>query len=384
MSLDELFFALMRRSGMSNVVASVYAALLRLGAQSMESLRRGTGEMEGDVDAALELLQEMRLIGRDRTRFYATEPRLAWLALVVDKIWRSQTTLVEVHELETAELPKHAALRELYLQIASEAAIVYQPYDAVRQHRELDVDTIEELSFFTCEAVRHAQREVVAVSRSPRSPQVAQFWTVLTDRLSRHAVQYRRVADLDEVEAHGLTIVRRDITDYRIDLRIIDASVIKDQFYAVDGKVLVVAHKAGQENGRQRRGVGRVTTYLDIVKRYRKRFDAYAMRGIPAAYVVQCLARAGEILVARARVDLEPLMVSWLTELIEYGKFTTFHVSERWPQDKRRSVEEAAIRAGVARYNPFGELVPFYGVAWDSIRKAYDEDVQRTFKSEAE
>lgn len=62
----------------------------------------------------------------------------------------------------------------------------------------------------------------MAVSKSPRLPQVASFWATLSDRLAG-GVTYRRVVDLDEIIDHGLTLVQRDIEDQGIDLRVLPA-----------------------------------------------------------------------------------------------------------------------------------------------------------------
>ena len=106
-----------------------------------------------------------------------------------------------------------------------------------------------------CEAMGQARQTIVAVSKSPRLPQVASFWATLTDRLGA-GVTYRRVVDLDEVIAHGLKIVRRDIEEHGIDVMVLERDRIHQKFYVVDGSFLAVFHSQEQvmEGGQGHRG----------------------------------------------------------------------------------------------------------------------------------
>ena len=153
----------------------------------------------------------------------------------------------------------------------------------MRQHRELDARNFDELSLLTCEIINRARGEIVAVSKSPRLPQLSSFWAVLTDRIDNHGVAYHRIADLDEVEAHGLNIVRRDMDVHHIDLNILERDAIEHEFYVVDGKYAAIKHR----DGKAYQGVGRVTNYLDVVDRYSKRFQKYLAKSIPGSFVVE-------------------------------------------------------------------------------------------------
>ena len=64
------------------------------------------------------------------------------------------------------------------------------------------------------------------MSTSPRLPQVASFWATLTDRIGA-GVSYRRIVDLDEVIDHGVQLVRRDIEEYGIDVKLLERDRIR-------------------------------------------------------------------------------------------------------------------------------------------------------------
>src|SRR5204863_7912607 len=95
-------------------------------------------------------------------------------------------------------------------EIAEVAGRLYRPHAAALVHREWDAATEEEFARLICELIAHARTSVLAVSTSPRLPQVASFWATLTERIGA-GVSYRRIVDLDEVIDHGLTLVKRDI-----------------------------------------------------------------------------------------------------------------------------------------------------------------------------
>lgn len=365
--LHELFTAL----NLPRAAAAAYFSLLCRGPMKPDELANHARLDAADCRSTIEVLRTLRLIGNDRGLLYAAEPAFAWMAIATDLVWGQRTTLASIRELPTLGDAAAELMRRRCEELAALARDLYTPYSSVRQHRVIDADTWDQFSFLTCELIARANGEVVAVSKSPRSPQLASFWAVLTDRLDHHGVRYRRVADLDEVEAHGLRIINRDMDDHGIDLRVLERERIQHEFYAVDGKFLAVAHQPAASSTRQRRGVGRVTNRLDIVRRYCDRFVQYFMESIPASFVVARLAMAADALIVTARRSLLPYQVSWLRDIVDYGKFSKFHVTEGWSSDKAAMVEETATNVGLVRRNPYGELVPAYGVSEESLRHDY-------------
>lgn len=365
-------YELFRQLNLPRSVASVYCALLAGGPLTVEELVRESGEDKATVANTISILRGMRLIGDDRGGLYALEPGLSWLAHVADMVWGKQTSLESVRNLPKIIDEKTELARRVCEELGLVSREIYKPHSATRNHRYHDAETSDEMAFLTCELISRAEKEIVAVSKSPRSPQVSSFWVVLTDRLEHHGVRYRRVTDLDEVEAHGLKIVLRDMADYDIDLRILERARITHQFYAVDGKLLAVEHDPDKGRAQSRRGVGRVTNYLDVVQRYRERFEQYSAAAIPGRFVVERLRVAAMELVERAQKAVPPYMVSWFEDIVDYGKFSRLEETEGWQREKAQTVEATATAAGLVRRNAYGELVANYGVTESDLRRSYD------------
>lgn len=364
-------YELFRQLHFPRSAAAVYCSLLIQSPMNETDLRRDSGEDGSSLKNALTFLESMRLIGNDLGCFYAAEPSLAWLSIIADHVWGQQTTLAPIHELPSLTDPKSEITRQICEELGTVAKELYKPYAAVRRHKVLDADNADQLALFTCEIISRAQKEIVAISKSPRSPQLSSFWAVLTDRLDNHGAQYRRIADLYEIEEHGLKIVRRDISDHGIDLRVMEQRRIGHEFYAVDGRYVAITHQRKWPANEPRRGVGRITNYLDVVRRYCVRFERYASDAIPAPFVVDRLETAAQRLIRRARATLPGYIVSWLQDIVDYGKFSKFHETEGWPREKTIMVVSVATAAGMVKMNPYGELVPSYGVSEDELRRAF-------------
>jgi hypothetical protein len=364
-------YDLFKQLELPRCAASTYCALLSSGPLKMDDLVREARERRDDVTNAVAVLRTMRLVGNDRGNFYAADPGVAWLAIIADQVWTEKATLAPLTALPQLGDKEAERKRRVSEELGRVASEMYRPHLAAKNHRVLEAETWDQLSFLTCEIILRAKEQIVAVSKSPRSPQLSHFWAVLTDRLDHHGVRYSRVADLDEVEAHGLKIVTRDMDDHQIDLRILERAKISHEFYAVDEKLLTVSHQPGSVRTQRGLGVGRFTNYLDVVRRYWERFHQYAAESIPARFVVAMLQAASEGLVLRARTSLPPYMVSWLQDIIDYGKFSRFDFMERWSPDKLAAAERTATEQGFVRRNPYNELVPTYGITECDLRAAY-------------
>jgi hypothetical protein len=227
------------------------------------------------------------------------------------------------------------------------AGRLYRPHAAALAHREWDAATEEELARLICELIAQARTSVLAVSMSPRLPQVASFWATLTDRIGA-GVSYRRIVDLDEVVDPGLTLVKRDIEEYGIDLRVLERDRIHHKFYVVDRALLAVFHDQPDASGSDgRSGVGRITSRGTIVRRYARRFREYASIAIPGRVAVQRMEQvAQELLRAATQAGLTAGEIAWVESLVQYGKFSRFQVSRGWSPEEVRQVEGHATGMG--------------------------------------
>jgi hypothetical protein len=352
-----LLLELMASLGFDRLTAQVYAVLLTHGPLPGPGLRAVFPGGEIDVTGSLSRLQEHRLTGvayeHSRPRYYATEPSLAWASLGTELLWSGSSE----------------ARRKLCSDLAAVAGRLHRRHPAALTHREWDASTTEELAQLVCEIVSTARREILAVSKSPRLPNVAAFWTALTGRLAL-GVRYHRVADLDEIVAHGLRVVTRDIHEAHIDLRVLERERIRHKFYVVDDRYLAVFHGDGDPS---RRGVGRISRKHHTVWRYRQRFPGYERAAIPADFVVTRLREGAATILSRAGQHLSGAEVAWIESLVELGKFSRFPQEAGWPDTQLSEAEARADALGLVRRNMEGELVVAYPLREADLRAAYLE-----------
>jgi hypothetical protein len=348
---------LMASLGFDRPTAQVYAVLVTHGPLPEPALQAIFPGGKTDVAGSLSRLQDHRLIGvayeHSRPRYYATEPGRAWESLGTDLRWSGSS---EVR-------------RRLCAELAAAAGRLHRPHLAALTHREWDAATAEELAQLVCEIVSTARRQILAVSKSPRLSHVAAFWTALTGRLAL-GVRYHRVADLDEIVAHGLRVVTRDIQETHIDLRVLERDRIRHKFYVVDDKYLAIFHGEGEPS---RRGVGRISRKHHTVWRYRQRFPGYEQAAIPADFVVTRLRECAATILSRAGQHLSGAEVAWIESLVELGKFSRFHEEAGWPDTQLSEAEARASALGLVRRNMEGELVVAYPLTEIDLRAAYCE-----------
>jgi hypothetical protein len=363
--------------GFDRLTGQVYAVLLTRGPLPKRELLAVFARPEAHLDRSLALLRNHRLAGvayeRFRPRYYATDPRLAWQTLSTDLLWSGPSTLSPRPADAKAVDAAVEGRRRLCSELSVVAGRVYRRHLAVLTHREWDALTTEELAQLVCEIVSTARREILAVSKSPRLPQVAAFWTALTSRLSEGA-RYRRVVDLDEIIAHGLRLVTRDIGERHIELRVLERDRIGHKFYVVDKRYLAVFHDERQPGVR---GVGRISTKHPVVWRYHQRFPAYEQAAIPADFVVAKLRESAAAALFSARKHLTETELAWIESLVELGKFSRFDKEAAWSDGEFSRVEARASAVGLVRRNVEGELVFAYPLTEREIRAAYKETLPR-------
>ncbi len=363
-------YELMIGLGFDWAATEVYGVVLTCGPVARRGIVTILPGLSGQVDEALAVLHRRGLVGSGyhrlrRRRFYAVAPHVAWRALGSEFLWGT-TGSMPSRGAPPTDATTEARCRACN-EIAAVAGRLYRPHTAALAHREWDAATEEEFARLICELIANARTGVLAVSTSPRLPQVAAFWTTLTDRIGA-GVAYRRIVDLDEVIDHGLTFVTRDIEDYGIDLRVLERDRIRHKFYVVDRSFVAVFHGASGAGGGS--GVGRITSRGGILRRYVRRFQQYATIAIPGRVVVQCLERASQELLQTAAARLTAEEVAWVESLVRYGKFSRFHVSHSWSREEAQRAEGRAI--GLVRRNVDGDPVPAYPLTELDIRAWYE------------
>ena len=177
------------------------------------------------------------------------------------------------------------------------------------------------------------------------------------------------MTDLDEIIAHGLRIVERDLREWRIDLRVLEHERIHHKYYVVDDRLVAVFH-ASDRPRHDIRGVGRISRKHWTVLKYARRFPEYARLAIPADFLMGELRRVSNVTLQRARDSLARDDVAWLESLIELGKFSVFHKEEGWSGDRLSESEARAGALGLVRRNVHGELVFAYPISEGQLRAA--------------
>lgn len=363
-------FQLMSELGFDRAATQVYGVVLTCGPAPKRAIVTLLSGVSTEIGGALLRLQERGLVGGvyrrlRRRQYYAINPSIAWRSLSSELRWRTS------HEPGAGD-----AASSICEEIATVGSRLYRPYAAALAHQEWDAATADEFAQLICEAMGQARQTILAVSKSPRLPQVASFWATLNDRLGG-GVTYRRVVDLDEVIDHGLKIVKRDIEEHGIDVMILERDRIHHKFYVVDGSFLAVFHR--QEHaveGGAGSGVGRITTRGTILRRYARRFRQYASIAIPGRFALRRMEMASEALLQFAGERLEGEESAWVESLVHYGKFSRLPVTHGWSRDDMARAEERAVGIGVVRRNLDGDLVPAYALTETDIRESYEASRQ--------
>ena len=364
-------FQLMSELGFDRAATQVYGVVLTCGPVPKRAVVSMLSGVSTEVDSALRQLQERGLVSSvyrrlRRHQYYAISPSIAWRSLSSELLWRTSDAI-----------PAGNSARGICDEIAAVGSRLYRAYAVALAHHEWDAATADEFAQLICDAMGQARQTILAVSKSPRLPQVALFWATLSDRLGV-GVTYRRVVDLDEVIDHGLKIVKRDIEEHGIDVMLLERDRINHKFYVVDGSFVAVFH--GQEQVREggaRSGVGRITTRGTILRRYARRFREYTKVAIPGRFALCRMEMAAEELLRSARERLGAEEVAWVESLVRYGKFSRLTVARGWSKDDQARAEERAIGLGVVRHNLDGNLVPAYPLGEADIRESYEASLRK-------
>src|SRR4051812_48196896 len=170
---------LMQQLGVSRTTALIYTTLLVSGPLPMAALVRAVRQPLSEMRRATNQLLKLRLISSDRDRdrllYYAANPSLAWLALVADLVWGRDVVLSPITALPATDSPRVENLRMLCTEISSAAQRLYKPHSAVLAHKVHDPTSPNEFAQLICEMIGQARHRILAVSKSPRLPQVSSF-----------------------------------------------------------------------------------------------------------------------------------------------------------------------------------------------------------------
>jgi hypothetical protein len=302
---------------------TAYLSVLSSGAVDFDHLVTQHGLDQVLAGHAMEQLLLLQLVSydfvRDKRVFFALDPQIAWKALDTDLVWRSETLIVA--DTQSGGQPSRRGAA--YAELAGLCGIQYE-CAATRHnplgHKHRDLAEPRQFAAWLAHAVSIASQTVIAVELPPRLPELAPFWVALTRRL-RAGVIYKRIISPGEIVEHGLDIVARDIREHAIDLRLMSFSQIRDAFYVIDGKYVLLKNLRELLNQRGDRPFGRLTTHDRIVKRYIMKFNEhYYPRSVSASAAIKNL----QVVASTHRAalsDVDPQVRLLFDRIVGMGKF---------------------------------------------------------------
>lgn len=350
--------------GLSSAAATTYVRILQRG-------RLPEGELEDVPQEALGELLLRRLVFYERQTsgraYFALDPTTAFRALWDETLWQAAVTEEELLKLPHEDAARLLEIRRQCRELAGLAAPLYRYRRPLAASQIRIAQDAEELALALAETIARAQKEVLALSRSPRLPQVAPIWEALQQRMAT-GVAYRRICDLDEVVEHGLYIKRRDMEEAGVQLRVLEAEVITRKFYLIDDRYAVVFWP--DEVGDGFALAGQVVENAWLARKYRREFEAAWEEAVPGELVVDALEEAASALLERAGRVLGPRGRDWLQKVVDWGGFARFpDLSE----EERQRIEEEALAAGLVerREASGGALVPRYATTMADVRRQH-------------
>jgi hypothetical protein len=143
--------------GLDQDICMIYVYLLVNGPSSFDQLKKVIHAPEEKAKDSIKELLGLRLVGSDRRRntviYYATDPSIAWLAIVADLVWSTKVDIGSIRNLSKTKDLTIERSRNICNQITVLAQSLYEPHPAISQHREHDTQTSDELSQLICECI---------------------------------------------------------------------------------------------------------------------------------------------------------------------------------------------------------------------------------------
>jgi hypothetical protein len=330
----------------------VYLVLLEFGPHTKQALLQRRVLAVEDIDSALATLRHVLLIGeqqyRSKVRYYATNPRIAWRWQEFRFIWDRVLTLTPVDAEPPLEDDLDRERLRLLRTLRADAVALFdlRRHSLVEDGRGRALATEGEYAQACAEIISLAQQEIVAVDRPPyTTATLPVFWSAITDRRAA-GVAYRRYVPLEEMLLHGLDVVTRDIEEVGIDLHIVDPTVIRQRFYLVDGRFLLIKFN-NQE-------AGQATARLSYDKHKIQRFKELAERTVataqPARDVLPAARRWANAMITEVSRRFGSGLHERITQdIARMGKFAQLH-KEHLPIVRDLVATGVIIRTEEERY----------------------------------
>lgn len=340
MAIPSTLDDLLARIGLPKHARTTYFFLLEHGPSTRQRLLRDIRLAPESIAAALDLLQLLflvqRQVFRNKDRFYATHPNIAWRWQELEAVWSQQLTLGPVEDAPVLDLVPAEERRRLMPQIREVCLRVYKawPYASVTIARNRSYADAHEYAFACAEAILLAQEQVVSLHRPPSLPHVALFWSAILDRRAA-GVCFTRCITLGEMFKHGLSIVRRDVDDIGITTFVIERDDIWKSVYIVDDQYVLA--RTGTDAP-----VGLLIRNADMIRRYLARTQKVVARGIASSVALDFARKWAADAIDAVRRERGSRAAELVERVTEAGAFTDLGTQDR-------QLAEQLVQAGVFR-----------------------------------
>ena len=179
----ERALALMRALGIPNSASTLYVTLLRASALPTEKAAEMAGLTPAATKQAMEYLKLFRLVAQDVVHgeavLFAGDPRTAWKAHDADFYWAHSNHIGDIETLPPLSGVADEKRRRLYAELEELCGSIYDvnphSHDPL-SHQHRDIYSGEMFASWLAAAISAAEKEIVAVEKPPRLPDLAPIW----------------------------------------------------------------------------------------------------------------------------------------------------------------------------------------------------------------
>jgi sugar-specific transcriptional regulator TrmB len=362
----------MEQIGFSEGAATVYVHILQHGPLSLDDLQVAVQMPLKTLVPFVGELVSRRLIVEDFGSYYALNPRKAFKAIGDDIFWATTVAVNDdLNRVPEEQREEVRRVRMICQELQTLASTLYTYESPIAVGRIKVAQNSDQMAAFLSEAIDRATDQILAVSTSPRQPQLSIIWGSLQPRLEA-GVRYRRIVDLEEIVDHGFKIVQRDVKEVGIDLFLIEREKIDRKFYVIDDQ-FVIMFSPDRLQAYNFTLTGQVISNKLIVGKYKHAFIALLAQAIPASFVLRLMTDDRTRLLRQAAQVLQPVEVEWVECIIDFGTYCRF--SKLSPARLAETVQralDAQLVTKVISAGGFKKILPAYTWSMADIRTAWE------------
>jgi len=344
---NEFFITELMSLGFSKELATLYLFILQHNPIRISDIPEGKLHLIEDL-----ALNKLVLVDRDT--IYSMNPKITFKALGKEVLYERLVDLniKDVPKTKKTEIKNFLKKCE---NLGNKLQRIYNYKTPVSFDKVKIVETPNKLSLLLSDAIDKASSEILAISKSPRLPDISIIWSSILEKLSRGII-YRRIVDFTEIEEHGLVIIKRDVNELCIDLRILDSKKIIYKFYIIDDQIVVIFTPL--ETIGKFRLSGQIIGNKLIAKRYKTIFNMLYSKSISVKKILPLMIEIKNNALNEVASKIGERESKWLEHLIDYGCFAKFPM---FSLNESKEISQNLLSQGYIemRNLPFG-TVPIF------------------------